>query len=282
MAARNNILRRLAKKLLAPIRSTSIYSQIQAFSMARDIKSGRFHEPELELLPVAVKQGDTVLDIGANFGLYSYHLSQLVGPAGSVIGFEPVPFTNQTLNRVVRILRLKNIDIRSVGVGDQPGTIRFTVPLQSSGQLMAGQAHIGSRNDNHGDIQGQVRWEKTTQIDCPVVVLDDELKGLKSLSFLKIDIEGAEVFAFRGARELLNKFHPTVLIEINPWFLDGFQLTMNDLTGPFHEMGYKVYRYDPELNKLIHVTDESTIVENNYLFIHPDYENRFSGLFVKT
>ena len=92
----------------------------------------------------------------------------------------------------------------------------------------------------------------------------------------------AEVFAFRGARELLNKFHPTVLIEINPWFLDGFQLTMNDLTGPFHEMGYKVYRYDPELNKLIHVTDESTIVENNYLFIHPDYENRFSGLFVKT
>lgn len=278
MTTGNTLLRRLAKKLLGPIRSTPIYSQIQAMSMARDIKSGRFHEPELVLLPTAVKPGETVLDIGANFGLYSYHLSRAVGPTGRVIGFEPVPFTNQTLGRVVGRLGLKNVEIHPVGVGDKPGTLTFTVPLQSSGQLMAGQAHIGTRNDNHGDIKGQVRWEKTTQIDCPVVVLDDELKGLKSLSFLKIDIEGAEVFAFRGAMGLIRQFHPTVLIEINPWFLDGFQLTMNDLTGPFRDLGYKVYRYDPKRKKLDHVADESTIVEYNYFFIHPDYLGRFSEL----
>lgn len=279
MTTGDTLIRRLAKKILAPLRSTPLYSHIQAWSMARDITSGRFQEPELALLPAAVKPGDTVLDIGANFGLYSYHLSKQVGPAGKVIGFEPVPFTVSTLKRVVRQLGLKNVDIRPVGVGDKPGTLTFTVPLQSSGQLMAGQAFIGSRNDSHGDIKSQVRWEKTTQVHCPVIVLDDELKDLKSLSFIKIDIEGAEVFAFRGAKKLIIQFHPTILIEINPWFLDGFQLTMDDLTGPFRALGYKIYRYDPTRNKLDHVADESTITECNYLFIHPDYEDRFRDYF---
>lgn len=279
MTTGDTLIRRLAKKILAPLRSTPFYSQVQAWSMARDIVSGRFREPELVLLPAAVKPGETVLDVGANFGLYSYHLSKQVGPGGKVISFEPVPFTVATLRRVIRRLGAKNVDIRAVGVGDKPGTLTFTVPLQRSGQLMAGQAHIATRNDDHGDIEGQVRWEKTTQIHCPVIVLDDELKDLKSLSFIKIDIEGAEVFAFRGARRLIEQFHPTILIEINPWFLDGFQLTMDDLTGPFRDLGYKVYRYDPVRGKLDHVADESTIVEYNYLFIHPGFEDRFRACF---
>lgn len=279
MTTGDTLIRRLAKKILAPLRSTPFYSQVQSWSMARDIVSGRFREPELVLLPAAVKPGETVLDIGANFGLYSYHLSKQVGPGGKVISFEPVPFTVGTLRRVIRRLGLRNVDIRAVGVGDKPGTLTFTVPLQRSGQLMAGQAHIATRNDNHGDIEGQVRWEKTTQIHCPVIVLDDELKDLKSLSFVKIDIEGAEVFAFRGAKRLIEQFHPTILIEINPWFLEGFQLTMDDLTGPFRALGYKVYRYDPVRGKLDHVADETTIVEYNYLFIHPDFEDRFRASF---
>ena len=279
MTTGDTLIRRLAKRILAPIRSTPIYSQIQTWSMSRDIRSGRMQEPELVLLSSAIKPGETALDIGANFGLYSYHLSRQVGPAGRVISFEPVPFTCQTLRGVVKRLGLKNVDIRPVGVGEKPGTMSFTVPLQKSGQFMAGQAFIGSRNDNHGDIQGQVRWENTTQISCPVVILDDEVKGLSTLPFIKIDIEGAEVFAFRGAKNLISQFHPTILIEINPWFLDGFQLTMDDLTGPFHALGYKVYRYDEIRKKLDHVTDELKISEYNYLFIHPDYESRFSEYF---
>lgn len=276
MTTGDTLIRRFAKKILAPLRTTPLYSRIQAWSMARDIVSGRFREPEIALLPAAVKAGDTVLDIGANFGLYSYHLSKLVGPAGRVISYEPIPFTVQTLGRVVRMLGLKNVEVRPLGVGEKPGNLTFTVPLQGSGQFMAGQAHIGHRNDNHGDVEGQLRWKKTTQVNCPVVALDEEHKDLTTLSFIKIDIEGAETYAFRGAKRLIERFHPTILIEINPWFLDGFQLTMNDLIGPFLALGYKIYRYDPDLKKLAHVADESTITEYNYLFIHPDFESRFS------
>jgi FkbM family methyltransferase len=279
MTTGNTWLRRIAKRLLAPVRKTPIYSQIQAWSMARDITSGRFTEPEIKLLTDAVKPGDTALDIGANFGLYSYHLSRLTGPEGKVIAFEPIPFTSATLKRVIRKLNLRNVEIHAVGVGEIQGTLTFNVPLQQSGQLMAGQAFFSLRNDNHGNIQEQVRWEKTTQIHCPVVVIDEELKNLNSLAFIKIDIEGAEVFAFRGARGLIEKFHPTILIEINPWFLDGFNLRMEDLTGPFRALGYKIYHFDSSRNKLDHVADESTIIESNYLFIHPDYNNRFQTYF---
>lgn len=279
MTTGNTLLRRIAKILLAPVRKTSIYSEVQAWSMARDITSGRFREPEIELLPDAIKPGDTVLDIGANFGMYCYHLSRLAGPDGKVIAFEPIPFTSATLRRVIQKLKLKNVELHSVGVGEKQGSLTFTVPLQQSGQLMAGQAFFSLRNDNHGNVQEQVRWEKTTQIHCPVVVIDEELKNLNSLSFIKIDIEGAEVFAFRGARRLIEKFHPTILIEINPWFLDGFNLTMEDLTGPFRALGYKIYHFDANRKKLDHVTDESTIVESNYLFIHTDYNTRFQKYF---
>src|SRR5919112_1934529 len=75
----NSAARRLVKKALYPVLNEHTYRYLQAASKAWDIRSGKWTEPEVDLLPLAVRAGDTALDIGANFGLYCHHLARVVG-----------------------------------------------------------------------------------------------------------------------------------------------------------------------------------------------------------
>src|SRR2546423_391591 len=99
----NSALRRLAKQILYPVVNDRSYRYFQGISKAWDIRTGSWSEPELDLIPFAVRPGETVLDIGANYGVYSYHLSRAVGSSGRVFAFEPVPFTYATLQLVAKI-----------------------------------------------------------------------------------------------------------------------------------------------------------------------------------
>ena len=73
-------MRQLVKSFLGRTVPLDCYMAVNAYVAARDIRSGRRWESELDLLPRFVHSGDTVVDIGGNHGLYSFHLSRLVGP----------------------------------------------------------------------------------------------------------------------------------------------------------------------------------------------------------
>lgn len=277
--AANSFLRRLTKRILHPVLNEQSYRFIQSLAKAWDIRRGSWSEPELDLIPYAIRSGETALDIGANFGLYSWHLSQAVGPVGQVYAFEPVPFTSRSLALVLKILRLKNVHLVPKGCSDSNGTVGFTLPLQSSGPLSAGLAHLGSRQNEREGKQVHFPYEKTRQILCEVVALDDFLPEVSSLSFIKCDIEGAELFAFRGAERLIRSHLPTVLCEINPWFLDGFGIRLEELTGFFARDGYRLYRYETNgRGGFLKPVPEGEVIEDNYLFIHPAKANRFLPL----
>jgi len=273
----NTFLRRIIKIVLIPIKGGGIYSALQALAVGLDIKLRRLFEPEVDLLALALRPGETALDLGANFGLYAYHLSRAVGRHGKVVCFEPIPYTFLTLSKVVRLLGLKNVVLKPYGVADRPGVMHFSVPLQSNGHIMAGQAFIGGRNDDQGDRSQQVRWNRTKQVECLVTTVDSECLDAVDVSFLKVDIEGAEIFALRGARRTIENFRPTVLIEINPWFLDGFGVKIDDLINPFIELGYRLYIYDEGQGNLKLIGNFDQIVERNYLLIHSKFIDRFAA-----
>lgn len=88
------LLKRLAAKLPLPIQQ-----ELKRFYFAWQIRRGRFYtdEKEFSLLNAFIAHGDWVLDIGANIGHYTRRLSDLVGPAGRVIAFEPIPQTFEVL-----------------------------------------------------------------------------------------------------------------------------------------------------------------------------------------
>jgi len=277
--AANSSLRRALKRAFHPLLDQPAYRLVQALAKAWDIRSGNWTEPELDLLRLGVREGDTVLDIGANYGLYSYHFSRAVGTSGRVISFEPVPGTSATLGIVARLLSLGNVDIVTKGCGEETTRMVFEVPVQSSGAVAAGQAYIGRRNDNHPGKDEQVRWSGTEQVWCEVVRLDEFLPPLADLSFVKCDIEGAELFAFRGGEETISRHLPSVICEINPWFLEGFGIGLEELTGFFIDKGYRLFRYrESDGRKRLQSVRPDEILEDNYVFLHPRRIDRFSAL----
>jgi FkbM family methyltransferase len=264
----NSLLRRAAKATLHPFLNENTYSYVQALAKAIDIRRGTSAEPELDLIPFAVNPGDDVLDLGANYGFYTYPLSRAVGPSGHVYAFEPVPFTFRSLALVTRILGVRNATLVPKGCSDAAGRISFTVPVQQSGALGAGQAYIATRNDDRPGAETQVRWTRTTRVESEVVALDEFLPPLRRLSLIKCDIEGAELLAFRGATRTIETHRPCVICEINPWFLDGFGLRLQDLVSFFVDRGYGMYRYVAK--RLVPVTSLADVVEDNYVFLHGD------------
>jgi len=270
----NSLPRRLIKKLLAPVLTESTYSVLQAAAMGWDIRRGAWSEPELELLPYALRAGETAIDIGANFGLYAYHLSRVVGPSGKVICFEPIPFTARTFRLVQRGLRFgDNVELVAKGASDRSGRTKFTVPVMGTGAISAGLVHMG-RNDDRPGKENKANWD-TKQVECEVVAIDEYLPDVQNVALVKCDIEGADLFAMRGMRKILEKHHPAIIIEITPWYLEGFGLKVEDLTGFFGDLGYQCYRY---ADRRLTPVSADAIVEDNWIFLHPSHHDRFRDL----
>ncbi|MBX3260964.1 MAG: FkbM family methyltransferase [Labilithrix sp.] len=253
------------------------YSLFQALAMGWDIKRRSWWEPELELVDRVVREGDTAIDVGANYGLWAYHLSRAVGPTGKVYSFEPLPFTARTFRLIGRALGfLDNVELVNKGCGEAAGRVEFTVPVQEGVAISAGLVHMVGRHDARPGKEKHAAFDKTKNVECEVVALDEHLPNVERVSLLKCDIEGADLYAMRGARRLLEKHKPVVIIEITPWFLEGFGFTVADVYGFFEELGYACYRYD-EGGRLV-PTPASEIVEDNWVFVHPENASRVQGL----
>ena len=258
-------VRRATKRVLAPLLNERAYSYIQAVSMARDIRSGALTEPEVELIPSLVNPGDSVLDIGANYGMWVYPLSRAVGADGRVWAFEPIPFTVSTLRKVTALLRLKNVEIVPKGCASETGKIAFDVPVQNNGAISGGQAHFASRNDARPGREQHARWHDSQEVTCEVVAIDEVVPEAAPVSLIKLDIEGAELLALRGCDRLLTRNRPTIVCEINPWFLEGLGLHVSDMSGFLSAKGYGIYRWN---NRRFESVEDRDIEEGNYVFVH--------------
>ena len=267
----NSPARRLLKRILFPRVGARAYRYIQAVAKAWDIATGAWSETELDLIPLAVRPGDSAIDIGANYGLYSFHLSRAVGRSGRVHAFEPVPSTHAALSLISRFLRLRNVDLIAKGCSTERGCITFALPVQPSGAIIAGLVHQASRDDDRAGRERHEAAFPTSEIVCDVVAIDDFLPDLSRVSFIKCDIEGAELLALRGARKTIEIHHPTVVCEINPWYMEGFGIRLEDLAGFFRERGYAMYRYAASRGRrCLTPAAVEGIVPANYVFLHPD------------
>jgi FkbM family methyltransferase len=273
--AANSLPRRIIKHILAPILSEQTYSLLQTVAMSWDIRSGSLTEPEIDLVTLATRAGETVIDVGANYGLYSYHAARAVGPTGKVYAFEPVPFTASTFRRIAKVLRFDRVELFEKAVGEKAGTLTLRVPISEMGSIIAGTVHAAARDNDRPGKNQHARFEKSKEITCEVVALDDVLPDAKNVSLLKCDIEGADYFAMKGARRLIEENHPTIIIEINPWFLEGMGLKVEDLVSFLTERGYRLYRYE---GRRLLPTATADVVEDNWVFVHPSRADRLASV----
>jgi FkbM family methyltransferase len=193
--ARGTAVRRVAKLVLAHAVPKSVYLFVNARIAARDIAAKRRWAPEIAYLPKFVHSGDVAVDVGACHGLYTYHLSQIVGPSGAVYAFEPIPPNLRILNRTIKTHGLRNVTVYPKACGDCPGTKTFYVSIDY------GIPQLGASKQGSGGLT----------FTCEVVRLDDVIQS--KVRFLKVDVEGAELLVFRGAERILRESRPAILFE---------------------------------------------------------------------
>jgi FkbM family methyltransferase len=144
------------------------------------------------LMETIIEPGDVVYDIGANVGFYTLLMSRLVGPHGRVVAFEPLPRNIQFLRRHIALNHAINVAVYEAAVSDEPGLARFDI---------GGHTSMG-----HMSEQGQLEVAAVT-LDH---LLEDE--AIPPPRIIKMDIEGGEAGALRGALELLRRFQPSILL----------------------------------------------------------------------
>jgi FkbM family methyltransferase len=154
------------------------------------------YEPERQLeFARLVREGDVVLDIGANVGFYTLLAARMVGPSGRVLAFEPLPDNLPVLRRHLAVNGLTNVDVIPAAVASRSGSRRFnTGEYPATGQL----SELGG-------------------IEVDVVSLDDLRAAgrLSRVDLMKIDVEGAELEVLEGARAVLEEFRPVVIMELH-------------------------------------------------------------------
>lgn len=167
---------------------------------------GTYEPHVLQSLQKYLKKGDCCMDLGANLGYFTSVMAHLVGERGDVIAFEPLPNNVQVLEENIAREGLTNVKIEPKAVGGSHGAAALLIQGDTD---FTGTASLHQVYDWGG--------ERTT-ISVPVVTLDCYLQDLRKIpSLLKIDVEGAELQVLRGAKTLLSRFHPILLIEIHGW-----------------------------------------------------------------
>ena len=184
--------------VLVPIRSGPLKgSWFGLFTGVRFLR-GNYGKGEDTTIAQLIKPGDIVFDIGAHVGYITMLASHLVG-TGRVLAFEPSPLNLAYLTRHVRINRLTNVEVFTTAVGLRKGQTSFDMTGRGSGR--------GRMTANVTNNQPQV------QINS----LDDmhDQGRLPDPNFIKMDVEGAEGDALRGAAKMLARSHPTILLSVH-------------------------------------------------------------------
>jgi FkbM family methyltransferase len=150
---------------------------------------------EMHWLDRVLQPGDGFLDVGANVGIYSVLAASKIMPGGRVLAFEPEPEVAAILAENFELNGLDPAFIVRSAVGDHDGEIRF--------------------QEGH-DATGKVVGTEQPGIDVPLISLDTAVPKPQDYPVGKIDVEGFEIQAFRGAQKLLAAQRPYCwLIETN-------------------------------------------------------------------
>jgi FkbM family methyltransferase len=162
----------------------------------------RLGNSTLRVLETVVRRGDHVVDVGANWGYYTWQLIRLVGPRGRVDIVEP----NPEMLRYLRGIRggRPNVTIHPLALSDQAGKAELHIPLLDGHQFSElGSMAVPRERAGIAHRTIAVRRERL-----------DTLLGSADVDFVKCDVEGHELAVLRGAEAVLRRSRPALLIEI--------------------------------------------------------------------
>lgn len=205
---------------------------------------------DVAFLDKTLKEGDVFIDIGANIGTWTLRASKLVKSTGKVLSFEPHPLFHKFLCENILLNKFNNIHNYNVGLSENKSTLYFS---------------------NNFDTMNHVLLSKANDcIEVKVEKLDQYTKEIQIIHLIKIDVEGYELFVFKGSIDTLKKTKK-IFFESDSTMTARFGYTTSELIEFLQNLNFSVYKKsDEELksklpNNYSSVIGEDLIAINNLL-----------------
>jgi FkbM family methyltransferase len=216
---------------------------------------GAYEPVDFAMVRALMPSGGTFMDVGANIGWYSLHIA-VRDPAARVLALEPVPASFRWLQAAVALNGVSNVECHQLAVGERSGTTVLYVDPSIAGAASAAPSE---------------HTETADAVECSVVTLDAFVaEHAVTLDFLKLDIEGGELAALRGASRLLASQRPIVFGEMLRKLARPFGYHPNDIIALMAEHGYECFHASADCRLTRFLTMDDSTVETNFYFLHRD------------
>lgn len=185
--------------------------------------------PVQDALAGHLQAGAVFHDIGANVGFFTVIAARLVGCAGHVYAFEPVPDNAALIRKNCQLSDLANVTVVEKAVSDTTGGGELVLARYSGGAALSTAAPPP-------DATGTLAVELTT--------VDDEVRSgrVRSPSVVKIDVEGAELEVLTGMAQTIHDHRPVIVCEIDDATQSGFARKYESCVGFLRSVDYDVRR----------------------------------------
>jgi FkbM family methyltransferase len=192
-------------------------------------RTGLMGREQFHLFRSLLRPGMTVVDIGANQGVFTLFCADRVGPAGSVIAFEPDAQMFSALRHNTKANALHWVELHNVALGSEDGQLTL---------------HASRLNRGDNRLVPPTRPGAKHQTAVRVVTLDRILAGRKA-DLIKLDVQGWEGAVLKGMKELLASAQPPwIHLEICPHLLREAGSSFDEVHGLLKHHGYSLREAD--------------------------------------
>lgn len=229
----------------------TVEASFRSFVTGVLLGQGDWFESEMELWRNQIKTGMTVIDVGANAGVYTFSAAKKVGTTGKVLAVEPFSACVKYLEETCRVNQLTQVKVCAGAASDYNGIARLS--LCSASEL----------NEIVTDeVQLTGNFEEVTCFTLDSLI---EQEQLNRVDWLKIDAEGHEMKVLAGSERLLNEFKPNILYEN----IAGSKGSNTSVAQYLMSKGYQLFRYQPFLQQLISINSDQELQGNlNIIALH--------------
>ncbi len=226
-----------------------------------------YPEPEFRLIDKFQSKDLCAIDVGANYGMYTFFASKRFSTCYS---FEPLPYFEPIYKQG---FKNQNVVWRQIALSDKKETTVMRTPSCDRGY---------STIDSHNQLEGKVdESDGIDNIEVETNKLDSY--NIRSVGFLKIDVEGHEQEVLRGAAQTIRTSKPIIFVEAEERHREG---SVKGVAAMLADMGYDCYfllhKVLLPFNRFKMERHQNPALKHdyirNFLFIHRENNSTFAGL----
>lgn len=183
-------------------------------------------EKSIEQAVAEARMAHVILDVGANIGAVSLQFAK-ANPSARILSFEPHPLTFKRAQYNIGLNKVENIELLPFGLGEKKDTVRL---------YEVNSNNPGMNRIIPGDQSAPFQEIQIEELDALL-----EARGINSVDFIKLDVEGYEHSVLKGGKGLLQRCHPVLFIELDDTNLRTHQSSARMLMDFLQACGYKQF-----------------------------------------